>query len=227
MEPFFLFLLPNILKLLPTPPHFCPLRGRLRLRTSKDAIKLAKVDSFSLFFSQWAESASKSTLKWTCVRWPSDWRTACSRKSWHSSSPSVRMNTRPSWRKWAWVCEVTTPGKVLGTVSCMSDDHLFPLRCGTAGWKGLCWKERAGRKRCVLWRVRGKGVVLHVRFACLLRDSYRVLKWWRHKNDFSEIVCFIRLLRTTYLKKVRKQKSGSLVQQTAEIWVFEAQIASY
>ena len=35
---------------------------------------------------------------------------------------------------------------------------------------------------------------------------YRVLKLWHHKNDFSEIMGFIRLFRTTYLKKVHMQK---------------------
>ena len=39
----------------------------------------------------------------------------------------------------------------------------------------------------------------------------RVLKWWCHKNDFSEIMGFIWLFRTTYLKKVHRQKNGSLV----------------
>ena len=38
-----------------------------------------------------------------------------------------------------------------------------------------------------------------------------VLRRWRFKNDFSEIMGFIRSFRTTYLKKVHKQKIGSLV----------------
>ena len=40
----------------------------------------------------------------------------------------------------------------------------------------------------------------------------RVLKWWRHKNDFSEIMGFIRLFGRTYRKKVHTPKNGSLVQ---------------
>ena len=39
----------------------------------------------------------------------------------------------------------------------------------------------------------------------------RVPKWWRHKNDFSEIMGFIQLFGTTYLKKVHLQNVGSLV----------------
>ena len=48
-----------------------------------------------------------------------------------------------------------------------------------------------------------------------------------HKNDFVEIMGFIRWFRTTCLKKVHTQNIGSLVHYTAEIWVFEVQIASY
>ena len=40
---------------------------------------------------------------------------------------------------------------------------------------------------------------------------HRVPKWWRHKNDISEIMGFIRLFGTTYLKKVHKQNICSLV----------------
>ena len=40
---------------------------------------------------------------------------------------------------------------------------------------------------------------------------YWVPKWWRHKNDFSEIMGSIRLFRTTYLKTVHTQNTGSLV----------------
>ena len=58
-------------------------------------------------------------------------------------------------------------------------------------------------------------------------NSNRVLKWWHHKSDFSEIMRFIRLFRTTFLKKLHTQKYGSLLHYTAEIWVFEVQIASY
>ena len=39
-----------------------------------------------------------------------------------------------------------------------------------------------------------------------------VLKWWRHKSDFSEIMGFIRLFRTTYLKNVHTQNK----------WLFSA-----
>ena len=42
-----------------------------------------------------------------------------------------------------------------------------------------------------------------------------------------EIMGFIWLFGTTYLKNVHTQTIGSLVHQTAEIWVFEVQIASY
>ena len=41
--------------------------------------------------------------------------------------------------------------------------------------------------------------------------SYRVPKWWHHKNDFSEIMGFIQLFGTTYLTKVHMQNFGSLV----------------
>ena len=45
----------------------------------------------------------------------------------------------------------------------------------------------------------------------IITNMNRVLKWWRHKNDISEIMGFIQLIRTTYLKKVHTQKNGSLV----------------
>ena len=47
--------------------------------------------------------------------------------------------------------------------------------------------------------------------SCSLAISYRVLNWWHHKNDSSEIMGFIHLFRTTYLKKVHTQNIGSLV----------------
>ena len=46
------------------------------------------------------------------------------------------------------------------------------------------------------------------------------------KHDFSEIMGFIRLFRT-YLEEVHTQKNGSLMHSTAEIWVFDVQIASH
>ena len=47
------------------------------------------------------------------------------------------------------------------------------------------------------------------------QDWYnRVLKWWRRKNDFfSEIMGFIRLFGTTYLKNVHKQKNCALLKK--------------
>ena len=39
---------------------------------------------------------------------------------------------------------------------------------------------------------------LKIRASCRGLET-RVLEWWRHKNDFSEIMCFMRLFETTYL----------------------------
>ena len=44
-----------------------------------------------------------------------------------------------------------------------------------------------------------------------LLPMHRVPKWWHHKNDFSEIMGFIQLFGTTYLKKVHTQNIVSLV----------------
>ena len=45
---------------------------------------------------------------------------------------------------------------------------------------------------------------IYLRWRHLL-SRYWGLRWWRHKNDFSEIMGFIRLFGTTYLKKVHTQ----------------------
>ena len=38
--------------------------------------------------------------------------------------------------------------------------------------------------------------------ATLYIDFNRVAKWWRHKNNFSEIMDFVQLFWTTYMRKV-------------------------
>ena len=43
-----------------------------------------------------------------------------------------------------------------------------------------------------------------------METKNRVLKWWRQKNNFSEIMGFIRLFGTTYLKKVGTRKTLAL-----------------
>ena len=55
----------------------------------------------------------------------------------------------------------------------------------------------------------------------------RVVQWWWHKKYFHETMGFVQLFWTTYLRKVHFTKTGSLVHQTAEIWAFEVQVASY
>ena len=46
--------------------------------------------------------------------------------------------------------------------------------------------------------------------ACAKDHGLFYLKWWHHKNDFSEIMGFILFFWTTYLKIVHTQKIGSL-----------------
>ena len=53
-------------------------------------------------------------------------------------------------------------------------------------------------------------------------DSNKVLKWWHHKNDFSEIMGFIRLFGTTYLKTVHTH-----TQNWSALNSWDIQIASY
>ena len=63
----------------------------------------------------------------------------------------------------------------------------------------------------ILWRWVGNVYCCCQLHHQLVTDSNRVLKWWRHKNDFSEIMGFIQLFGTTYLKKVHTRNIGKIL----------------
>ena len=60
-------------------------------------------------------------------------------------------------------------------------------------------------------RLKAVHLASNITLVCFNRGCSRVLKWWRHKSDFSEIMGFIRFFGTSYLKKFHKQNIGSLV----------------
>ena len=84
--------------------------------------------------------------------------------------------------------------------------------CSSTQSKSRC--KRPSKLLCTLCSSQtGGDVTLYIKRTA----DNRVVKWWRHKNDFLWKMGYVQLFWTSYMRKVHIPKNGSLLNQTAKI----------